>query len=484
MNQLITEISVSLLIAFLLGCFFAWLWRGMRIKRRIADAERVVEQRNQYEIATLRGDLDAAQDELDLQREELAQQTLELEEYAQSDERDHNASELHEARGKLASLDERYSALHARWERERTQFAQLVIHKNNRIAELERKSSGSEQAVIEDGTAVDSDDDNSSYSRQQLETMLVELRAQVSNQESELESLRAKTSEHSTPESSGRSGLGFYGTSDASVQEALAAKDQQIASLSSALNTDYARTRLAQVERERAELLQRVSALSSQRADDAEHTADLHREIEAVRSDLAAAEKNLQDAETRAEQIPALETRCKQLSDDVTTLQSLLDAASAERDAAKLDALPLHGMTDIEAEDTTNLGQLRSERRSLQNELRTLNTSLHAAQREASEREQQLQRATAELDELRPLQHQLTNLRSSLSELIERDERGEHNTTVNTELEQLRTRVAQVQADSKLNLERKESYYQGLLREKAALIAELQQQVPSSETEA
>lgn len=486
MTVLLSEIAVSLVIAFLIGCVFAWLWRGSQLNKRVAEAERGATQRAQYEIATLRSDLESSQDEIAQQRDLLDQQAYELEQGSNAVLIAGSAEETETLKQKLANLDERYVALHTRWERERTQFAQLVAHKNQRIAELERAHRGVEEAVIEDGAAVDAEEDNSNYSRQQLESMLVDLRAQVAEQETELSSLRERTA--SGPDAAD-------GDDAAALQHAaLVQRDAEIARLRDALEQQGA-TRLAAVEQERAELLHKVSALNSQRATDAEHTASLHREVESLQSNLSDTQRQLAEhsahseslsaanaalrteieaAEQRVSTVAELESRCTQLSDDVGTLQALLDTAHAERDAARMEAMPLHGTLDQGDDATARLEALTRDNTALRGDLHRLETELAQLHRDHDGREQALRRADAELDELRPLQHQLVALRSNLGELVQRDEHGSPAQVADLEIQHLRTRIAHLQADAKLNLERKEHYYQTLLREKSARIAELE----------
>lgn len=474
MSQLIAGTPLSLLFAFVLGCFVAWIWRGLFLNKRIRSAEQAVEARLQSEIETLRSDLARAQGEIDQQREQ-------LERHADTAEPDDDPETLRKA---LTALDERYKALQTRWERERVQFAQLVAYKNHRIEELEHLSSNGEQAVIEDGTSLDVDEDNSSYSRQQLETMLVDLRARVAEQESELVSLRSQPSGDSEAGASATSPVvDWVGNSDAALQASLAAKDEKIASLTAALNSDDTMSRLAQTERERADLLHRVSTLSSQRASDAELMASLHRDIESLRSELGAARTTLGEREQSlaalqfefdtlgaslqdAARVSELEACCMQLGDQVTNLKSLLDTATTARDAVE------------------NQAALRAEKRTLQSELNAVQAALNTLKRDRSSLDQQLQRANTELAELRPIQHQLLGLKSRLGDLVGDEENSEFETPASAEIESLRTRFAQLQADSKLNLERKEHYYQGLLREKSAQIAKLKNESTASGSEA
>jgi len=504
MNFLITEIAVSLLIAFVIGCVLTWLWRGQQLRRRVAEAERIATQRGQVEMASLHAEIDSRRAEIAELHDENEKLSTQISESEGPILIASSAEESENLKAKLVELKNRHAALHSRWERERTQFAQLVTHKNNQIASLERQNADSDQAIIEDGTSVDTDDDARSYSRQQLESMVVDMRAKVAEQESELGELRALRDSEGSQRLAGSQAIGLMGTdtSDSDLLNTLAERDAEIVQLKSSLTNADSGPRLVEVEQERANLLHRISELSGLRANDAEHTARLHSDLEALRTETQQARDQLgslkQTKETleqqcealqaelsstreRAQQMPALEARCTQLSDDITTLQSLLDNTTSERDNAlsRMESAQSSLSTlQLQGGDTD---RLRSEKKSLQSEIATLQASLDGAKRDVESREQQIRWAQTELDELRPLQHQLVNLRSSLSDLVDRDSRGEHASIAHAEIESLRTRIAKLQAESKLNLERKESYYQSLLREKSALIADLKS---GTETEA
>ncbi len=450
MSFLFTEISVSLFIAFLLGCILTWLWRGHQMRKRVDQAENDALQRGRLDIANLRTELEESHQSVGALQ---ADNTL-LKAQLNTSPKPTITSDTESkpsAPQQLAELEARYAALRSRWERERTQFAQLVINKNKRIAELEQQGPSEDQAVIEDGTAEHSVYDDRNYSRQQLEAMLVDMRAQVAEQESELAELRSKQQ----PDPSASPAIARLSGIDSGAM------------LSGMVDRDLASqpdgSRLIEVERERANLLHRISELNGLRASDAEHTAALQKDLDSLRD----------EAQSQAQETDELRAQCARLNDDIASMQSLLDATTAERDQAlAVDAAP----TLAPAVPLAALGGLRGDTGTLQSDLSTVQSELQTTRRELESRDQQLRWAHSELDELRPLQHQLTNLRSSLSELIARDENGEHDAQTSDELESLRTRLAKLQADSKINLERKEQYYQNLLREKSALIARLQRE--------
>lgn len=203
----------NLIAALIVGAILAWLFcaraAGKSLKLRLEEqATRLSHARRE-----IQGELDSKNEGLlglqsrladaDTLTQGLSQkaQLLGQEQQRYADLKDRYLNDVGRARDLLkiradasaelerrfSDSDTRYEKLHSRWDSERKRYAKLVTEKNQQIADAESKLEGLDPTEHQDD-----DPSLQTYSHGQLESMLVDLRQQVSDKDTQLQDLELK----------------------------------------------------------------------------------------------------------------------------------------------------------------------------------------------------------------------------------------------------------------------------------------------------
>lgn len=292
MQNLLHNYPTNLLFAALVGALLMWILISW-IHRRLQRAQR---EEADAEVSRVRrvflGELDSKDDDIAQLENRLAeaeqlsqglgqQSTLlaqEQQRFADLKTRYLNdvgrARNLLKTRGdasaelerRIQEAQARYEELHARWDEERKRYAKLITEKNQHIADLESRLEGQ---VLEDSPLADPS--LQSYSQGQLEAMLVDLRHQVAERDTNLQSLQQQLAQSgsSTPEAAE-----FHQLQEQlrAADNKLSAKDREISRLRNQLLKETATPAvtampLAQLGDNNTELLSVQNALNTAEAE-------------------------------------------------------------------------------------------------------------------------------------------------------------------------------------------------------------------------
>lgn len=257
-QSLLHNFPYNLIIAALIGALLVWIIcgrskrRALQAQRESADSQLSQVRRDMLgEIDTKNDDIAALENRLteaDHLTQNLGQKAnlLANEQQRYADLKDRYLNDVGRARDLLKTrgdataelerrnqdFSSRYDDLHQRWDSERKRYAKLVTEKNQQIADLESRLEGALPADSQDV-----DPSLHSYSHGQLESMLVDLRLQVSEHEQTIENLNQQLA---NSESAPVDGVNLHDVQNQvrALDTKIASKDREISRLRQQLLQD------------------------------------------------------------------------------------------------------------------------------------------------------------------------------------------------------------------------------------------------------